>query len=226
MQTYFGLIYRVTCTVNGKVYIGKTEQSLAQRWSCHVGDAHRGSNVYFHKAIRKHGPDAFTVEVLGESFGEVGALNLREIFAILSHRSTDPTIGYNSRFGGEGGSPTPQVRKKMSEVHRARWADADPKLRRKASARLRTKWEKRKESARLADLEERRKADKRICAFYTDPKERRKALEQLRAFYDRNVAKPTQWADQDTRRKMSDGLRASHQRRREAKAAKTAAGAA
>lgn len=57
------LVYLVTNIENGKRYVGKTKGSLAERWYNHVKDARAGSPYAIHRAIRKHGKQAFTREV-------------------------------------------------------------------------------------------------------------------------------------------------------------------
>jgi group I intron endonuclease len=97
------LIYVITNTVNGKIYIGLTCGTLAKRWRVHVKDAKRGSNQRIHKAIRRYGADRFTIEELAraESREELDKL---ERFYILAFESYPPSrnIGYNMTEGGEG----------------------------------------------------------------------------------------------------------------------------
>ena len=50
-------VYRITNTVNGKIYIGSTGTSFKQRWR-------RGYNPYLTLAIKKHGLQNFTFEAL------------------------------------------------------------------------------------------------------------------------------------------------------------------
>ena len=57
-----GLVYVATNINNNKRYIGKTTYSLELRINRHILDTNKGSQLAFHKAIRKHGVDAFTWE--------------------------------------------------------------------------------------------------------------------------------------------------------------------
>ena len=97
-------IYRITNKINGKVYIGKTVRSIDARWTQHLADVRRGSDLLFHRAIRKYGADEFLVEVLyaTEDFDE---LNRLECAAIQQHRSYERDYGYNLTLGGDGSSP-------------------------------------------------------------------------------------------------------------------------
>jgi hypothetical protein len=59
----FGCIYRVS--LNSRSYIGQyCKPNPAARWLRHKRDASNGSPFYFHRAIQKHGADAFKVEVI------------------------------------------------------------------------------------------------------------------------------------------------------------------
>jgi len=111
----YGVIYKVTNTVNGNIYIGQTKTALYKRWSKHCSDARSGAGWILAAAIRKHGREAFTVEVV-EECPDKDALNAAEIAWILKLQPT-----YNSCGGGGGlGSPSPEVRAKISATSRGR----------------------------------------------------------------------------------------------------------
>lgn len=94
------VIYCVTNVVNGKCYVGKTSSTLNRRISGHVYDAlHKDSRYAFHAAIRKHGLDAFVVEVL-DTCASLEELRVKEIERIDEKSSY--TSGYNMTRGGEG----------------------------------------------------------------------------------------------------------------------------
>lgn len=100
-----GFIYCVTCLVNGKQYIGQTILSVQTRWSQHIRNAKKNSDCKFHRAIRKHGADKFTVEELLA----VSAPTKKELKAQLDSleieyisRFNTREKGYNSTDGGEG----------------------------------------------------------------------------------------------------------------------------
>src|ERR1035438_4765082 len=60
----FGIIYIATCLVNDHRYIGKSKGKLRRRKIRHIRDAKNGSNLTFHKALRKHGPHNFVWKIL------------------------------------------------------------------------------------------------------------------------------------------------------------------
>ena len=104
------LIYRITNRINGKVYIGKWQgKNVQTRWEHHRRLAASGGGFYFHNAIRKHGPDAFVVDVIATAPTKE-ELAILERSLIADHQSTDPQIGYNIAKGGEGGFSYPGER--------------------------------------------------------------------------------------------------------------------
>lgn len=111
----YGVIYKVTNTVNGHIYIGQTKTALASRWSKHCSDARSGAGWVLAAAIRKYGKEVFTVDVV-EECADKDALNAAEIAWILKLQPV-----YNACGGGGGlGSPSPEVRAKISAASRGR----------------------------------------------------------------------------------------------------------
>jgi len=120
----YGVIYKVTNTVNGHIYIGQTKTALYKRWSKHCSDARAGAGWILAAAIRKHGREAFTVDVV-EECPDKDALNAAEIAWILKLQPT-----YNSCGGGGGlGSPSLEVRAKISATTKGRKRSEQTRLR-------------------------------------------------------------------------------------------------
>ena len=100
MESMFGIIYRATNKINGKIYVGQTTRSFEERKSQHISDALCNKyNMYFHRAIRKYGVDNFDWDVLDycETYDE---LNNAEIKAIEKYNAFGN--GYNLTKGGKG----------------------------------------------------------------------------------------------------------------------------
>ena len=93
-----GLIYKIQNKENGKIYIGQTQTSLKNRLAKH-NEVVFTSNCHIHRAIRKYGWDAFTVEVIEENITNEN-LNEREKYWIEYYNSYEN--GYNMNRGGEG----------------------------------------------------------------------------------------------------------------------------
>lgn len=112
-------IYKATNTVNGKVYIGQTVESLNDRIGGHITKVNNGSCYCFHNAIRKHGVDVFTWEAICFCSSKAEA-NKKESEFIIIFSSKVPT-GYNMTDGGEGTlgcRPSKETRAKLSKAQK------------------------------------------------------------------------------------------------------------
>ena len=95
-----GIIYKISNSVNDKVYIGRTTQGLVVRFGRHKYDSTRGSTCVIHRAMRKHGVNNFVCEQIDSADGS-DKLNELEIHHIKEHDSFNN--GYNSTVGGAFG---------------------------------------------------------------------------------------------------------------------------
>lgn len=106
-----GYIYRITNTLTGDFYIGKTITSVNKRWTRHKHDAmKKNSHHHFHRAIRKYGVESFLVEVLETS--PASTISEREI-----HWIAELKPAYNMTMGGDGllgWKHTEESRRRMS----------------------------------------------------------------------------------------------------------------
>jgi len=101
-----GFIYKVTNTVNGKMYIGQTSRTIEERWKEHLSDTFGHYTKFvspLHRAILKYGLDAFAVEQI-EACGS-SSLDERERYWI-KHYNTHEN-GYNADFGGRSNRGRP-----------------------------------------------------------------------------------------------------------------------
>ncbi len=93
----YGFVYKLTCRINDKPYIGQTIRSLDVRFREHAtADSPIGN------AIRKYGEENFSREVL-EECDTPEQLNERERYWIAYFNSKVPN-GYNLTDGGDGRS--------------------------------------------------------------------------------------------------------------------------
>src|ERR1700722_11487271 len=110
-----GVIYIATNTVNGKKYIGQTIYTMEHRKYAHRRDAlNKGSNLLFHKAIRKYGFDVFRWETIVSGLDQDN-LDYHEIRFIAKYKTRDPN-GYNLTDGGNG--TLGRKGNKLSEEHK------------------------------------------------------------------------------------------------------------
>lgn len=91
-------IYQITNNLNGKIYIGKTERSIEQRWYEHCRDYLRKTDEKrpLYLAMRKYGPSNFSIIVLEET----NNASEREVYWIEKTRAFKN--GYNATMGGDG----------------------------------------------------------------------------------------------------------------------------
>ena len=118
------IIYKVTNTINDKVYIGQTKQTLTKRKHQHK----HNKNTAIGSAIRKYSQDSFIFEIL-EECSSYEHMNERENFWIKYYNCIAPN-GYNLVSGGVS-------RKEMSEETREKYKKIN--LGRKRSEETRNK---------------------------------------------------------------------------------------
>lgn len=94
------VIYKLTCVVNGKIYVGKATDLEARLYMHSRAYDHRRSAL--HRAIRKHGFKEFTVEILDHTENDE-QLSQCEREWIEKLNATDRRVGYNITSGGNGG---------------------------------------------------------------------------------------------------------------------------
>lgn len=145
-------MYQIEHIASGKSYIGITSGSLKQGWSLHRTCARRGDKTPLHRALRKHGFEAFDWRSLHEvdTFEEAKAIEVRLIAGGLGHynatsggdgtrgmrHSTETRARMSERAKSKGQRPPPDVGTAAAlEVHRG--AKRSPEWRRAISAGLR-----------------------------------------------------------------------------------------
>lgn len=126
MSTY--LVYKITCTVNNKSYVGVTND-LRRRMRDHRNP--RSSCKALYNAINEHGWDAFSVCVLVEGLDRQQAYEL-EPALIVEHQTRVPD-GYNITAGGWNGRSgmsyvmSVEHKRKISESHKGKRHTDDTK---------------------------------------------------------------------------------------------------
>ena len=111
----YGVIYKITNTINGKIYIGKDSSNKKNYY---------GSGKAIKNSIKKYGKENFTKEIIdyAESLDE---LNNKEKYWIKFYNSTNSLIGYNRSSGGDGdfifSNMTNEAKERMKESLRKCW---------------------------------------------------------------------------------------------------------
>lgn len=93
MKKYY-LVYKTTCLLNGKIYIGKHE-------TFDLNDGYLGSGVLIRRAIEKYGRENFKREILFEC-SSVGEMNAKEA-ELVNEDFLRRNDVYNLKSGGDGG---------------------------------------------------------------------------------------------------------------------------
>lgn len=123
----YGIIYKITCLVDPKAYIGKTKKTLGTRWSTHLSDFKRflsyehtpGTKkrnfcTFLYNGFDKYGVHNFTINMIGSALSKE-ELSQLETQMIAEHGTLAPN-GYNLTTGGEGGwEHPPELKEKMRE---------------------------------------------------------------------------------------------------------------
>ena len=95
-----GYIYKITNSVNKKIYIGKTVRTVSVRFKEHLDRADENYQSYLYNAIRKYGQENFIVETIEEVNNE--DINEKEKYWIHFYQSNLKENGYNLTIGGDG----------------------------------------------------------------------------------------------------------------------------
>lgn len=90
-------IYMHINLINGKKYIGQTQQPVEQRWK--NGAGYKPCS-YFYSAILKYGWDNFHHLILEQGEWTQEEANEKEKFYIAFYHSNEPEFGYNLTEGG------------------------------------------------------------------------------------------------------------------------------
>ena len=111
----FGIIYKATNILNGKVYIGQTQKTLAKRKSGHKAQSIYNDRRYpFQAALLDEGFSNFTWEQIDQAETEA-ELNAKEKFWVANYKADNPQYGYNITEGGLNPKHTEATKRKMGE---------------------------------------------------------------------------------------------------------------
>lgn len=115
----YGIIYKITNTVNGKIYIGQTVQTLVARKRDHRNSIERLARISLYRAFKKYGLEAFEWEEIDKASSKE-ELDKKEKLYIAQFHCTDSQYGYNMTLGGEGGKHTEEVKKRIGISNKGR----------------------------------------------------------------------------------------------------------
>jgi hypothetical protein len=203
--------YKITNLVNGKLYFGITTIGVSERWKRHLLDAKTRPTNAIRQALRKYGPESFSIERVGgadnwDALCELERTLIAEANSLVPH-------GYNMTSGGEGTlNPSEEVRAAIgrhSRIHmntpearaansaRAKLQTASPEWRAAHAERMRifmSRPEVRlanaaRGTAQFASPEARAVQAEVTRAYYASPERRAEQAARLRAFHSTRAAR-------------------------------------
>lgn len=107
------IIYKITNTITGETYIGKTIRTVDVRLAEHKRDCQKysGKNIPLYNAVQKYGWDSFTVGIVEENISN-SLINEKEKYYISLYDTYHN--GYNATEGGDGGRTSSKLQ--LNEV--------------------------------------------------------------------------------------------------------------
>ena len=134
----FGYIYLAVNTLNGKVYIGKTEfpRNIMDRWKEHLKEGRHlkklrklnpnkmFSDTHLNNAIAKYGEKVWNIKEIDVAFNSE-ELTRKENFWIRNYDSMNREKGYNMTEGGAGAKLREEVKKKISNKIKNKWKEPE-----------------------------------------------------------------------------------------------------
>ena len=130
MSEYTGYIYSITNELNGKSYIGKTND-LVRRWKEHYYG--KGNTVILNNAFKKYGLEHFVFDIVAQiPFDNVEEMNnvlsQLEIYYLSLYETFGK--GYNATAGGDGicfYKHSEKTKERLSQLQKEKWLN--PELR-------------------------------------------------------------------------------------------------
>lgn len=112
----YGVIYKITNKINGKIYIGQTTNDFDRRYSNNI--TKRTKNKHLKSSIEKYGLENFDIcKVYDVAFSKE-ELDIKECMYIELYNCTNREKGYNIRGGGSRGKTSEETKQKLSELNK------------------------------------------------------------------------------------------------------------
>lgn len=132
-------IYKITCLVNNKVYIGQTSQTVKDRFRKHMGSHKDEHDTKFYRAVRKYGTESFIIEQI-DTASTQQELDEKEVYWINYYDSVNK--GYNmistpGKRGGDTLSNHPNKKEISEKIRKSKIGDKNPMKDPKNSSKIR-----------------------------------------------------------------------------------------
>lgn len=111
------VIYKITNKINGKIYIGQTNNSLEYRWKQHCAPYSK-TNSYLYNSVKCHGKEVFETKIIARCNNQE-EMDHRETYYIRLFNTLVPN-GYNLRSGGSRGRMHEESKKLLSKVKKGK----------------------------------------------------------------------------------------------------------
>lgn len=109
------IVYKITNSVNLKIYVGQTTKSLEDRWEQHKKNCLRGVDYVLYRAMRKYGVENFKIEQI-DTAKDKRQLNKQEANWILKLNSMCYQSGYNMRANDNRIGVSKETKNKISKA--------------------------------------------------------------------------------------------------------------
>ena len=122
------IVYKITCKINNKMYIGQTTETLKQRFSRHMGYQKDEHDTKFYRAVRKYRAENFYIEELDIAKNQTD-LDEKELYWI--NKLDTVNNGYNSKAvkgkcGGDTLSNHPNKEIISEKIRQSKLGDKNP----------------------------------------------------------------------------------------------------
>jgi hypothetical protein len=186
----FYTIYKITNTVNSKIYIGKHQTE-------DINDNYLGSGVALEKAIKKYGKQSFKKYILF-IFDNENEMNQKER-ELVTESFIASNTNYNMGVGGEGG---PHFKGKLHSVETKRLL-AEQSKNRVISEKTRTKISEKNRNRQVSE-ETRKKLSEKSKLRFSKEEEKHKLSESVKKIMTAEIrAKISKAAIERERRKRN-----------------------
>jgi group I intron endonuclease len=109
-------VYIITNQVNRKVYVGQSKDPKGRK-AGHWRGARKNAKGHLYDAMRKHGLENFTFQIIEECTDDL--IDERESWWIAHHDSINPSKGYNKESGGHANKTlSEETKRKLSEANK------------------------------------------------------------------------------------------------------------
>lgn len=123
-QKPYGVIYCLTCKVNGKVYIGATTDFWKRMYD--YDKLRCKGQIKIYRAIKKYGWENFSYDIIDMTISQE-ILDFLEDFYMETIGSRKDEIGYNTRMGGSNGKHSGETKNKISNSKTGHSVSAETK---------------------------------------------------------------------------------------------------